>query len=321
MSKGATLGEALSTANPTHVHHRRGRHALLHLLMLITTCSWAANIVAGKFVLRSMSGLALAQLRVTAAAAIFVLWVLVRRDRPSLRLGGREWGILGLTALFGITLNQICFIGGIGRTSAAHSALIVALGPVMVLIMAVAIRLEALTLLKVAGTAISLLGVAVLTMDKPSSGATLLGDMIVLAGSGVFAFYTILLKEVADRYDAVTLNALIFTLGAVFMAPFGGRQLLNVGWTTLPASDWWGLAFMISLGTVVSYIIYAFVLKELSAARVAAFAYLQPVVAIVLGIWVLAESVNWRVVEGGTAILVGVYLTEREGSERIKAEG
>ena len=74
---------------------------------------------------------------------------------------------------------------------------------------------------------------------------------------------------------------------------------------------------MVTLGSAVSYLMYAFALKELVASRVAAFAYLQPVIATALGIWLLAEKITLRVVVGGALILLGVYVTERErGDEK-----
>jgi drug/metabolite transporter (DMT)-like permease len=48
---------------------------------------------------------------------------------------------------------------------------------------------------------------------------------------------------------------------------------------------------------------------------VAAFAYLQPVVAALLGAWLLGERITLRVVAGGGLILLGVYLAERERGE------
>ena len=147
----------------------------MHLLMLIGTFFWAANIIAGKFALRNMSSLALAQARVTGAAAIFLAGFALWRREARLRLGPSDLAYLGLTALVGIALNQLFFIGGIGRTSAAHAGLIVALGPVMVLILSCAMRLEALTALKSVGAAISLAGVVELTAGKsqpPSASRT-----------------------------------------------------------------------------------------------------------------------------------------------------
>jgi len=68
-------------------------------------------------------------------------------------------------------------------------------------------------------------------------------------------------------------------------------------------------------GSVAAYTIFAFALTELTAARAAAFQYLQPVIATGLGIWLLGETLTSRIVVGGSVILLGVYLTEREQGE------
>lgn len=302
---------------PDYAAGAQPRHRLMHLLMLVGTFFWASNIIAGKFALRSMGALALAQVRVTGAGAIFAIAFVFWHNRPRLRLTRRDLGYLAITALFGITLNQIFFIGGIGRTSAAHAGLIIALGPVMVLILSCAMHLEALTLLKSMGAAISFAGVVVLTTGKtqPGSRITLWGDFIMVLGTAVFAYYTILLKKVANRYDALSLNTILFMLGAAFMLPFSARDLLAVHWTALPAQAWWGIAFLVTCGSVLAYLIYAFALTDLTATRVAAFNYLQPVIAAALGAWLLGETLTARVIVGGGFILAGVYLTEREERE------
>ena len=289
----------------------------MDLLMLVATSCWAANIVVGKEALRAFSTLALAQLRVFGAALLFGLLFLAWRRRPALRLTRRQWLYMTAVAMCGVTFNQLFFIEGIGRTSVAHSGLIVALGPVMVLVLSCSLRLEALTILKFVGMLVSFTGVAVLTVGKAGqgSGANWLGDLILLAGSAVFAGYTILVKEIADRYDALTLNALTFALGTLLMMLFGARAVLEVRWASLPAPAYWRLAYMVVLGSVVPYLIFAFALTELTATRVAAFSYLQPVLATGLGIWLLAERLTVRVVVGGPLILLGVYLTERERGE------
>jgi drug/metabolite transporter (DMT)-like permease len=301
---------------------RRHRHGLMHLLMLVATVFWAANIVAGKLALRDLSAPALAQFRVTAAGIIFLLTFVFWPRRQRLKLGRREWFYLAVTALFGITLNQIFFIGGIGKTSAAHAGLIVALGPVMVLLLSCGLRLEALTALKGVGAAVAFAGVAVLSAghSRAGSGATLAGDMTLLVGTAVFAYYTILLKKIADRYDTLTLNAVIFCFGAAFMIPYSFRAAARVPWRSLSAEDWQAMAFIVVCGSVLAYLIYAFALTELTATRVAAFAYLQPVIAAALGVWLLGESLTARVVGGGAAILLGVYLTEREGRQKVSLD-
>jgi len=296
------------------------RHGRMHLLMLVTTFCWASNIIAGKEALRGFSPLALAQLRLGGAALTFGIVFLFWPRRARIHLSAREWLFLVWVALFGTTLNQLLFIGGLSRTSAAHTGLIVALGPVMVLALSCLMRLEALTALKFAGMAVSFFGVGVLTLGKAGqgSGATLAGDSIQLAGSAVFAYFTVLVKEIADRYDTLTLNTLVFAMGALMMVPFSLRSILEVRWGAMPPVAWGGLAFMVFFGSVAAYSIYAFALTELTAVRVAAFAYLQPAIATALGIWLLGEILTVRVVLGGASILLGVYLTERERGEEPK---
>jgi len=298
-------------------HARTPNHGRMHALMLVPAFCWAANIVAGKEALRGFGTLTLAQLRVTGAALVLGILFLGWRRRPSLRLDVRQWLFLIWVALFGITLNQLLFIGGLAGSSVAHTGLIVALGPVMVLVLACLMHLEALTVLKVVGMIVSFAGVGFLTLGKAgqANGATLKGDLILLGGTAVFAYYTVLVKEVAEQYDALTLNMLIFVLGAVLMAPFTLRDMLRTHWSILPSVAWWGLAFMVLFGSVTAYLIFAFALTELTAARVAAFSYLQPVIATALGIWMLGESLTRGVVVGGVLILFGVYLAEREQGE------
>lgn len=322
MSSSTTTTETSRLQNAT-----RGRsHTTMHLLMLVATFSWAANIVAGKEALRGFGPLALAQLRALGAALVFLLVFLAWRGRPALRFTRRQWGqqwgrqlgMLAALGLSGVTLNQLFFISGLERTSVAHTGLIVALGPVMVLFLSCLARLEALTAPKLAGMLISFGGVALLSFGRgtQASGAHWQGDLIVLGSSAVFACYTILVKEVADRYDPLTLNTLVFGLGALMLVPISAPALTGIRGSALSSLSWWSLGYMILFGSVVPYLIYAFALTELAASRVSAFSYLQPVIATALGIWLLGERLSSRTASGGALILLGVYLAERErGSE------
>jgi drug/metabolite transporter (DMT)-like permease len=291
----------------------------MHLLMLLATFCWAANIIAVKEALVGFSSMALAALRIVGAALLFALLFLARGKPLGFRLTAGRWLVVALLGLSGVTLNQMFFIGGLARTSAAHAGLLVAIGPVMVLVLSCLMRLEPLTVLKFVGMLVSFGGVAVLTTGKavPANSGYWVGDLILLAASAVFAYYTILMKEVADRYDALTLNMLVFGAGALLMIPFGTRSVMDVSWAAVPGNAWWGLAFMVVFGSVLPYLLFAIAMTELTASRVAAFSYIQPVIATGLGIWLLAEKLTVKIILGGILILSGVYLTERERGEEI----
>lgn len=307
----------LSSGPPIPNPATRARHTRMHFLMFLVTFCWASNIIAGKEALTGFGALALAQLRVLGLTIIFVILFLATGRMRRLQLSPRKWLFLVAMAFNGIALNQLTFIGGMARSTAAHTGLIVALGPVMVLVIAVLIRLEALTAWKFAGMMIAFAGVGILTADKAGqgSGGHWIGDLILLLSTVVFAIFTVLMKEVANDFDGLTLNTLIFLLGAIMMLPFCAHEVVVTRWTALSLKAWSGLAFLIVFGSVISYLLFAYVLTELSASRAAAFNYLQPVIASGLGIWILSERLTSKVLIGGVFILAGVYMTERERGE------
>ena len=218
----------------------------MHVLMFWTVVFWASNIVAGKEAVNGFGAMGLAQLRLAGAAILFAVLFLAWRGRLELHLGGRGWLVLMGVAFNGLTLNQICFINGLARTSVAHTGLIVALGPVMTLALACLMRLEPLTLSKFLGMLISFVGVALLTFGGREAGTTAhwQGDLIVLAGSASFAFYTIQVKEIANLYDTLTLNTLTFGLGCLLMVPFAARSVSHIRWAKVTPGAWGGLAFL-----------------------------------------------------------------------------
>src|SRR5690349_12563502 len=260
----------------------------MHLAMVITVSCWAANMVAVKEALFGFSPMALTVVRAIAVAVTFGILFLLLTDRALLRLTRRQLLHFVVIAFFGVTVNQMLFIYGVAYTNIPHAALIIAVEPVMVLVLSVVMRLEVLTALKFAGMAISLTGVVLLTYGKPAQGsqAYWLGDLIMLVEVVVFAYYTILMKEVINQYDVVTLNTVVF-----------------------------GLGFMTSFSCVIGYLLFAYALKGLTASRVAAFNYIEPVMATALGIWLLHDKVGLWGIFGGALILLGVYFTEWERDE------
>ena len=299
------------TSRPISTHH------LMHFAMLIAVSCWAANMVAIKEALFGFSPMALALVRAIAVAIVFGILFLLLRDRSLLRLTPRQWLHFGVIAFFGVTINQILFIHGVAHTNVPHAALIIAIEPVMVLVLSVVMRLEALTSLKFVGMAISFTGVVLLTSGKPVQGgnAHWVGDLILMVEVVVFAYYTILMKGVIDQYDVVTLNTLVFGLGALMMIPFGARAVLHVNWSQIPVRSVLGLGFMTFFSCVIGYLLFAYALKGLTASRVAAFNYIEPVMGTALGVWLLHDKVSPWGIFGGALILLGVYFTERERGE------
>jgi drug/metabolite transporter (DMT)-like permease len=288
-------------------------HARMYGLMLLATLSWGANPVAGKEALTGFGPVALTQLRLLGAGLVYLALFFAWPKRPRLPVRVRDWLFLAVVAAVGTTFNQLFFVMGLSRSSVVHTGLIFSTGPVVVLLISCLLGLESLTISKLAGMLISFGGVALLTVGiaRHSNGSHWLGDILLLIGTVAFSVYTILVKENVNRFDTLTLNTLTFVLGAFIMLPFGLPAIWGIRWTALKSPAWLGLGFMIVFGSVVPYLIFAFVLTGLTASRVSAFGYIQPLITAAFGAWWLAEKLTFQAGLCGGMILLGVYLTER----------
>lgn len=301
--------------------------SLIGLIVVI----WAINFIAAKVGLRYFPPLTMASFRVCAAGVVMVPFYWAMRgarwfagaapqadngaERRS-RFTARElWTFLYL-GFFGVSINQFCFTLGLRYTSVSHSAVIVGMGPIYVLALAVLLRLEKATWHKGAGMAIAFAGIAVLASENGISAhsPSLLGDAITMAGSLGFAMYAVLGKRVAAEYDALRMTAYNHFAGSLLVMPLAGRQawmLVREGdWRAVSWHGWAAIFYMALFGSAVAYLSYFWLLRYLEASQLAAFTYLLPVLATILGILTLGEKGSWAQALGGGLALGGVYWIE-----------
>ena len=280
---------------------------------------WTANFLAAKIALRHMDPFTLAPLRVELAAlimlAVFAATSRTRGGEKSARtpLDRKDLWRYFLLGLFGVAGNQVLFLIGLNYTTVGHSSLIIATGPITILLLARMQRLELLTVNKLLGMVLSFSGVALLAFEKGISlqAGTLKGDLITFAGSLSFACYTVLGKRIAPKYDTISMNLYLYLSGAIIVLPLAIWRGLRLDWGAVGWQGWLGLLYQAMFGSVFAYLIYFWALRHLAASRLAAFTYFQPILATLLGVWMLSEEMTHNLLGGGALVLVGVYLAER----------
>jgi len=177
-------------------------------------------------------------------------------------------------------------------------------------------RLERLTMRKVVGMGVALIGVVVLAAEEGlgAHSPTLLGDAITMAGSLGFALYAVLGKRVATRYDTLTMTAFNQIFGAIIALPVAVVEALRIGaaahWSAIGWQSWASTAYMAVFGSAGAYLLYFWLLRYMPPSQLSAFSYLLPVSATILGIWWLGEKGSWNELLGGALVLGGVYWIE-----------
>jgi len=272
---------------------------------------WSFNYVAGKTALRYFDGLTLAAFRIEIAALIFLPIYFLRRNRSVLTRSD-VWTLSYLGWL--LCLNQLFFTVGLAYTTSGHSSMILAIGPILVLLLARAMKIETLTTAKIVGMALAFTGAVILAAENGFDlrrSPTLSGDLLTLLGTMSFTFYVVLSKKVARRYDSIEMNAVNFFASAVVLMPLTIVRGARFDWGSVPWQGWTGLLYMAAISSVAAYTLFYWALRYMEASRVAAVNYFQPIGAILVAAFFLREVPTRHLLLGGALILLGVYLAER----------
>src|SRR5271155_2126286 len=290
---------------------RRPAPFIIFLAFAGLLCMWSFNYVAGKTALRFMDGLTLGTFRIQLAALIILPIYFLNRNCAPLRT--HDLWTLSYLGFF-LCLNQLFFTIGLSFTTSGHSAMILAMGPIIVLVFANLLKLESLTAAKVSGMAIACAGVSILAAEQGLDirhSATLAGDLLTLFATTSFAVYAVLGKRVAGRYDSISMNTVNLVASSLLLLPLTIRQALHLNWSSVGWAGWAGLFYMAALSSVAAYTIFYWILRFMEASRVAAVNYLQPIGALLVARAFLAEVPTRQLLAGGALILLGVYLAER----------
>lgn len=271
---------------------------------------WSFNFIIAKVALEYINPYAMTSFRIVLSGILMVPIYFGRPRRT--RLNRRDIWNFAVLGFFGVVVNRGLFIVGLNYTTAGHSALIVASGPILILLLARAWKLEKITRAKLIGMAVCFIGVAILVGGEElhHHAGTWVGDLIALCGTSGFAIYTVLAKRVALQYDTIAMNTFCNLAGAIFLLPMSIREAVRLNWAAVGPWGWFGLAYTVLVASIGAYLVFFWALAHMPASRLAVFTYVEPPLAALLAVMVLGESPTKALLIGGAMILLGVYLAE-----------
>ncbi|WP_336036633.1 DMT family transporter [Halobacterium yunchengense] len=224
-----------------------------------------------------------------------------------------DWTVVAVGAVFLIAAYHAFLFVGEQHTTSAVAAVVVSLSPVLTTGFARALLpSERLSAVGLAGLALGLVGVAVLSDPDLSNlldGGTV-GVLLVFAAAACFAFGSVLTQRVDDGLDVETMEAWSMLGGAALMH----AASVAVGETqTIPASTdaLVALAYLSVASSAAGFLVYFELLDRLGPIEINLVSYVAPVFAAVVGFLALGEPITANVVAGFLVIFAGFCLLKR----------
>jgi drug/metabolite transporter (DMT)-like permease len=302
----------------------RDRRPLLGYAMVWAAASiFAVNGTVSKVVLDSagLSTIDLTQARSIGAFLGFaVVLVLIRPE--SFRIGRRELLFLAVFGVTGVASVQWLYFVSIHRLPIGIALLIQYLAPLIIALWARYVFHEPVRRRIWVALVLALAGLS-LIVDVWSGGVALdgLGVAAALAGAGAYALYVLMADRAVQRRDPLSVACYGFLFAAIFWLlvqplwrfPFGrldddASLLGNLEEVSLPA--WLLVAFVVVVGTIVSFGLIVTALRHVPATRVAIVAMLEPVAGSVVAWAWLGETLAAEQLAGGAVVLAAIALAQ-----------
>jgi drug/metabolite transporter (DMT)-like permease len=292
-------------------HPARAATLMTDASLVLMALIWGINYSVVKFGAQLMAPLAYNGLRVVLAMVALSLLALVPQRA---KVSRRDIIALILLGTIGNGLYQVFFVEGVSLTRAGDAALVVAASPALIAIIGRIRGVERVGARGVAGIALSILGIGFVVYggaSASSKGASITGDLLVLAGSVCWALYTVLLTPYTHRIEGLTLNAWTMIGGAIVLLIAGAPDFARLAWTQVPLKGWLAIGYSGLLALTLAYLFWYRGIRVLGPTRAAMYSNLQPVFALAVAWVMLGETPTiWQGV-GTATIMSGLLLTRQ----------
>jgi drug/metabolite transporter (DMT)-like permease len=218
---------------------------------------------------------------------------------------------LMLCGLFGVAINQLFFFEGLNLTTPINAAIIMTISPVLVIIISAIIIKEKITIRKIIGIFLGIIGACVLILnsgDISFENNFFVGNILVLINATSYAVYLVLVKTLMKRYNPITIMFYVFVFGLIFVLPFGIDEIQKIELVTFTDEIYLKICFVVICTTFIAYMFNAFALKSLNPSVVSVYIYLQPLLASLIAIALKSDSLSLVKILSAIFIFSAVFL-------------
>jgi len=287
---------------------------------------WGSTYLAIRVGVREFPPFLLAALRFLVAGAVLYGWVIARGGRSP---GRRQWMAISLLAILFFVLDYGLVFWAERRVPSGITAVMMATIPVFIALSEITLlRTQRITLRLAIALSAGIAGVAVLMSRSLSSGGLPInraGAGALLVASISWALGTSLTRKLSLPSSHVMSSGSQMFTGGVFLVLTSAAlgEFRDFHPASISRGAWLSLLYLIVAGSIVAFTAYLWLIHHESPTKVGTYAYVNPVVAVLLGYFLGGETLNRQVILGTALILasVGLITTARAKPEAVRVPG
>ncbi len=300
----------ISYLNPLTIH-KKGRKIKAYFALALVCFFWGTTWIASREGVQHMPAVQLAGIRQFLGGTCYVIFFIFKKAAwPR----GKEWGPILVLSFLNFMLSNALSTWGVQYISAGLGSIIGAIFPLWLVIIGFVGTRSRLQPKTVIGVLLGFTGICVIFYEYLAdfwNPAFRFGIFLSLASTWSWAFGTLYTKKQAANFNPYFSLGLQMVISGITL--FIGSHLTGnaIGLDAIPWQSWTAIAYLVVFGSVISFIAYLYALQNLSTQQASLYAYINPVVAVLLGALIFGEILTWVIGLGVLITLYGVYLVNK----------
>ena len=301
----------ISYLNPLTIH-KKGKKAKAYFALAIVCFFWGTTWLASKEAVRHVPyGLQIAGMRQLLGGLCYVIFFVVKGTTlPK----GKEWWPIIVLCILNFVLSNALSTWGVQYISAGLGSIIGSIFPLWIVIIGLFSSRAKPVPRAFAGLLLGFAGICVIFYEHLGdflNPSFRFGIFLSIASTWSWAFGTIYTKKHAvhfNPYFGLGLQMLISGITLVSGSYVTGNAIPITG---IPWQSWAAIGYLVTFGSVFSFIAYLYALQHLPTEQASLYAYINPIVAVLLGWMIFGETLTVFIGVGVLITLLGVYLVNK----------
>jgi drug/metabolite transporter (DMT)-like permease len=283
---------------------------------------WGSTFLAIRVGVREVPPFLLAAMRFLIAGAVLYGWTIARGERSP---NGRQWASVALLALLIFVLDYGLLFWAEQRVPSGIAAVMMATIPAFMAVSEIAfLRTQRLTLRLALALLIGIGGVAVLmsrSLNLDGTPIDSVGAVALLVASMSWSVASALMRKLPLPASKVMSSGAQMFAGGVFLGltSVGLGEFRNFHPSSVSRGAWLSLLYLIVAGSIIGFTAYVWLLHHESPTKVGTYAYVNPIVAVLVGYFLGGEALSLRTILGSLFVLISVVVITTAGAGKAVA--
>jgi drug/metabolite transporter (DMT)-like permease len=298
----------ISVLNPLTIR-KKGTRAKAFFALALVCFLWGTTWLASKEGVRRMPALQLAGIRQFIGGAIYVSFFLIKG--AAFPKGLKEWIPVFVLSL----LNFICSNGlstwGVKYISAGLGSIMGAIFPLWLVILGLFAAKDKMPKKAIIGLLLGFGGVCIIFYEHLQdffNADFRFGILLSLAATLSWAFATLYTKKQAVNFNPYFSLGLQMVIAGITLFSISTADDKFLPMTAIPWQSWAAIGYLVLFGSIIAFVCYLYALQNLPTEQASVYAYINPIVAVLLGWMIFSEHLTIFLAIGGLVTLGGVYL-------------